>query len=138
MLSGIKESFENVAESIIEGIKNVLIEIFVPSEDFLSEKIEYLKNKFGIVDSIISTIDIFSQFFENVGTGTPPKIEMNFSSAKSKTKYGNTVTIDFSWYAQFKPTVDTMLSSIIWVMFVWRTFKRLPNIISGAGGDTNS
>lgn len=112
----------------------MLIEIFVPSEDFLSEKINYLKSKFGIVDSITSTIDIFFNFFKNVGNGKPPKIEIDFSSARSSINFGSKVTIDFSWYTQFKPMVDTILSSIMWVFFVWRIFKRLPNIINGTGG----
>lgn len=43
-----------------------------------------------------------------------------------------------SWYARYKPSVDIILSGILWIVFVWNTFKTLPSIINGVGGQVVS
>lgn len=38
-----------------------------------------------------------------------------------------------SWYARYKPIVDPFLSAFMWLVFSWRIFTQLPNIINGVG-----
>ena len=62
----------------------------------------------------------------------PPSITVNLSAARSKYNYGDTaICLDMSWYGEYKPYVDTFLSAVLWLTFVWNTFKNLPAIISG-------
>jgi len=52
---------------------------------------------------------------------------------------GGTVPfIDMSWYAEYKPIGDALLSSLLWVVFIWRQFRQLPGLISGMPGEFNS
>lgn len=44
-----------------------------------------------------------------------------------------TYSIDFSWYAPFKGTADTVISCFMYLGFLWILFKRLPEILHGAG-----
>jgi len=48
------------------------------------------------------------------------------------------MAIDLTWYAKYKPTVDAILSSFIWVVFAYNTFKDLPSIISGVGSGAHA
>ena len=42
-------------------------------------------------------------------------------------------SIDFSWYAPFKGTADTVISAFMYLGFLIAFWKRLPEIIHGAG-----
>lgn len=120
--------FTNAANFIIEGIKN----IFVPREDFLTEKVETIKSHFGFYSSIVDTVEVFKDFFSQTFEGEPPKITVDLSDSESKYNYGETAyVLDMTWYARFKPYGDKILSAIMLVFFAWRMFKALPSIISG-------
>lgn len=112
----------------MEGIK----ELFVPEKDYMTDKVEVIKSKFGIVESIEETINEFNKFMTRVLAGIPPRIEINLAAAEGGIDYGTTAyALDMAWYARYKPMVDTVLSSMMWAFFAWRVFKRLPNIING-------
>lgn len=110
----------------------------MPEGDFIKDKVSYLRSKFGIIDSVSGTVSVLGDFFDTVSDGVPPKIEMHLNKAESEYNYGDTaVALDMSWYARYKPTVDVILSSMIWLFFVWRVFVKLPSIIGGFSGQVD-
>ena len=139
-LDSIEKGIGSLAENIKNGIRDVLIEIFVPDEDFISGKIEELKSEFGFVALIIdSAQQITSIFTTSTFDGDIPVITMNLGKAESKYNYGGVVTaLDFSWFAKYKPTTDAILSGILWLLFIWRLFVKLPGIINGSSGSDDS
>ena len=62
---------------------------------------------------------------------------LQFTTAGTKNSYfslpARTYSIDFSWYKPFKPTADVVISAFIYLGFAIAFFKRLPEIIHGAG-----
>lgn len=62
---------------------------------------------------------------------------LQFTTAGTKNSYfslpARTYSIDFSWYKPFKPTADVVISAFIYLGFAIAFFKRLPEIIQGAG-----
>lgn len=62
---------------------------------------------------------------------------LQFTTAGTKNNYfslpARTYSIDFSWYKPFKPTADVVISAFIYLGFAIAFFKRLPEIIQGAG-----
>lgn len=62
---------------------------------------------------------------------------LQFTTAGTKNSYfslpARTYSIDFSWYKPFKPTADVVISAFIYLGFAIAFFKRLPDIIQGAG-----
>lgn len=67
-------------------------------------------------------------------TSAAPSIVIDFSKAKSVYGYnygGQTEVLDLSWYAEYKPTVDAILSGFLWLLFLWGVFKHAPGIIGG-------
>lgn len=107
----------------------------MPDTDAINAKLDELRAKFGFIDSVMSTIDYIKTFMDGVTGEYPPVIYMDLGAADSKYDYGGeVVALDLSWYEPYKPTVDAILSSIMWVFFCWRVYVKLPSIISGVAG----
>lgn len=71
-------------------------------------------------------------------SASAPSLTIELGEASASWFPGGTVkVIDFSWYAQYKPTVDSLLSGILWAVFIWAVFKKAPGIIQGASMDAN-
>ena len=145
LLSGIQDILDALAgwfDSLIQAvlgipdkIKEFLIEIFVPSEDYLSEKVNHVRSKFGFAESILATVHLVAASITGSGS-EPPVIYVELGNAESSYDYGGTVAIlDMSWYSTYKPTVDKILSAFLWICFIWKIFKQLPGIIGGMPGD---
>lgn len=121
---------EQLGKDIVDGIAS----IFVPSEDYLTEKYEYIKNKFNFMWDIIDIIKTLITEF-SINEDTPPVVEIDLSASNSQYDYGQTARVlDMSWYQPYKPIVDSFLRAILWGFFLWRLFVALPNIINGIGG----
>lgn len=140
LLEGLQTSFQTLTDSIsqiwdkavtalLDGIKA----IFVPSEDYMTAKVDVLRSKFPFIDSVISTGEFIRDSVS--GASGPPAIYVDLSLASSG-NYGSQKVLltDFGWYAQYKPKVDTILSAALWAFFGWRVFLKLPGIISGESG----
>lgn len=133
--------YENLLEAIIDLPRRIvafiidgLRSLFFPSEDFISSKFNGLKDEFVFVSSITDAVDLISTTFEDL-SDEPPVISLDLSAAEGKYNYGSTaVSFDLSWYIRYKSIVDSVLSAIILVFFLWRVFKNLPSIISGVQG----
>lgn len=111
----------------------------MPEGDFIKDKVSDLRSRFGIIDSVSGTVGVIEDFFETVANGVPPKIEIHLNKADSKYDYGEVAyALDMTWYAKYKPTVDTILSSMMWLFFVWRVFVKLPSLIGGVSGDVET
>lgn len=60
------------------------------------------------------------------------------TNIESKYYTGELTILNLSWYAKFKPYGDVVLTGFIYLLFLWRIFIHLPNIISGTGGGIES
>ena len=149
LLNGLKslgsifsDGFEFLSDCIIgllDGIRNILVTVFLPSEGFMDEKISSIRQEFAFADSIIGTVDILLDFFVIHTFDLPPVVDINLGTTEGKYDYGTSaLALDMRWYARYKPSVDIILSAFLWVVFVWNTFRDLPNIISGVGSSAVS
>lgn len=112
-----------------------MVSVFVPSEDFLSDKMQYISQKFGFVTTMFQVVEILLDGFGTGNEKEPPVVTMNLGNATSKYFYGEeSIVLDLSWYAPYKPMVDIFLRAVLWVFFLWRLFVALPNIINGVAG----
>ena len=113
----------------------MLKSLFVPPDDYFTNKVNSIKEHFSFVDKFIVVFKSFETFFKERDFTTAPKISVNLSSAEGNYNYGvSSVAVDLSWYDRYKPSVDIILGSIIWAVFLWNTFRDLPNIVRGVGG----
>ena len=125
------QALRSLGDYILNGIKS----IFVPSEDFITEKLEAVKANFPFVSSIIDTGKAIGLAFTGFYT-EPPIIYAELHNATGSYYYGDrAVILDLRWYSEYKPTVDVLISAFLWAVFCWRTFIKIPGIISGMPGD---
>ncbi len=123
-----------VGKVIIEGFKETLKDLFVPDADRFNKRFAVLRERFAFVDSFMGVVDDLFDSLQSASGASAPVIKIDLSRYAGRWSYGNSVvTIDFSWYAPYKGTVDALLAGIIWVNFIWRMYKRLPELIRGAG-----
>lgn len=120
---------------LVEMLGDLLKALFIPSEQRIVSLTETVTNKFSFIDSIKFAINSIKDLLNN--TGTAPSLSLELSATKYTDKQTVKI-IDFSWYKPFKPYGDLVLTGFIYVMFIWRMYITLPNIISGAGGYVSS
>ena len=125
--SNVVDSLLSIPELIGEKIRELFEEFFLPDEELMNERLETLRSEFAFVDSIAGFGDNLLETLQSSAGSSPPVITVNLG--KSTAKY--VITIDFSWYAQFKPMVDNIVAGIIWLTFMWHMYKKIPDIIHG-------
>lgn len=131
-LQAIKDGISSAASSVVSGFANALKSLFLPSETYFSDKIKPIEDKFKFAVEFIDLAKHIVALITN-GDVAPPSFTLDLSSVNTKYALGDSVTISFDWYAPYRDTVNRFLSGFIWLGFIWRTFKCLPDIISGSG-----
>lgn len=133
-LSNIWEELKTIPQKIADAIGQVLQNLFVPSEGFLQAKVDALAEKFPFAKSIAETGISLKNFFFSLGS-RPPIIYIDLGAATSWYPMGGKVAfLDLTWYAQYKPTMDVIISSFLWLCFAWRMLLSLPGILNGTSG----
>ena len=132
ILSGVTSAFEAVGQAIINGIKA----IFIPDSEFLTEKIDSVKEKFAFIDNIKDAFDNVSSLVTD-GNETVPVMTVDLSQAEGKYNYGTSAcALDMNWYSRFKPYADGIIIAFAYISFIFLVFKRAPEIIKGSGAIT--
>ena len=125
-------AFQSVGEFILDG----LTDLFVPDTEFITEKVDAVKDKFAFIENIKSAWNSLSDLLTSSDEEIP-KIKIDLSDAEGKYNYGGEVYIlDMTWYTRFKPTVDAVIIAFSYIGFIFLVYKRMPDIISGAGAIT--
>lgn len=130
----IEQGFASVAGAVAGGVSSALI----PSEGYMSNKLDELCNEFSFAASIADTGKDLKGFLTGLGS-VPPVIKVNLGAATGGYDYGGEVVlIDFSFYEPYKPQMDAILSAFLWLWFCWRVLLSLPGIVSGMQGSYGS
>lgn len=131
LLDGIKSLLSSLAENIVIPIKEFLVRLFVPELEEFRDKIDKIKGYFSFVSGIKESGELLFSVLTEVDP-EPPVLYVDLSAAESEYNWGEKVPIlDLSWYERYKPTVDVIVSAILWAFFIWRVYIRLPSLISG-------
>ena len=129
--NAIGDFFGDLLDGILEGLKD----LFIPKDEYFSEKLNMFRSKFGFVDTVLSFIERLKDALTSSEFGS---LEVDLSSAESDINYGGKVNIlDVSWYARYKDYGDMVVSAILWVTYLYSLWKQLPGVISGASGLVN-
>lgn len=122
-------------DNILFGIADLFSSLFVPRKSFLDKKINSLTSRFSFWQSMTATVNSFVTFLKNTDFTEPPVLMLDLSAANSTINYGlSACALDFTWYEPYKEDVDIILSAVLWLTFIWNSFRNLPNIINGTGG----
>ena len=124
--------------AIYEKMKTLFDDVFLPDPDKMQARLNHLNERFSFVESLSSFGTHVLKLLQNATGAKAPVVTLNLGSYRGKYGWGGAgkVTIDFSWYAEYKPLVDNLLAGIIWINWLWHTYKRIPEIIHGLGMTT--
>lgn len=129
-LADILTWIQSLPNAIAQAIADVLAAVFVPSEDFLTVKVEALRARFDWINPFIDFAKSLS-----FSSAEPPVIYIPLADAEGSYYFGpNMVFVDMSWYARYKAAGDLILSGFFWALFGWRMYLKLPGIINGVAG----
>lgn len=134
--AAIGQAFSSAISWLFDAISGLLTDLFVPDLTACSDTLTVYQDKFKWVPDLFGFV---KNFFDSLLCDEPPKIPIDLGKSEGSFDFGGKgYILDMSWYARYKGTVDTLLSGILWVFFLWRLFKRLPDILSGVGMVTDS
>lgn len=145
LLREIKEFIKNIPETLtniwkwVKTVPQILVDalaaVFIPAEGYLDAKVDTLLSTYTFLNGFSSDAKFLKSQLSGLGT-TPPVIYIPLGSSETSYSIGNdTIFLDLSWYAKYKPTVDAILSAFLWILFIWKLFLKLPGIVSGLPGD---
>ena len=109
---------------VVAGTQTIVVSDYATMGQAFSAKMGWIPQIF----------DFLAELRSRLNSGTAPKVAIDLSDAEGSYNYGGKVyVLDMSWYARYKPSVDTFLSGVMWICFGWAIYKRIPDIISGVG-----
>lgn len=127
ILNNILNAIDNLANSIINGIKD----LFIPSSDFFTDKINQFKSHFAFIDTFSNFVNKFTNLNRH---SAAPVVTIDFSKAESKYNYGGQAfALDLAWYSRYKVIGDIIITAFVYAFFIWRFYCRIPELIRGAG-----
>lgn len=131
-IAAVKEAVLAIPAVVTDAIVNALEGLFVPDLTLVESELDEFSGKFGWVEDLNS---LFDDFLFQLEAGEPPVIYLDFTKAEDSKYHGAglCLAIDFAWYEKYKPTGDLIVGAFLWVMYLWYLWKRVPDIISGAG-----
>ena len=129
--AGIPEFFRNFWDTITSFFSSM----FVPDEQKMYEVHQVVADKFGFVDAIIAGVNSMYNIINNIGVAEGYYIDL---PASKYTPMMKIKIIDLTWYQPFKSYGDTILTGFIYIIYLWRLFIHIPNIVHGSGGDMNT
>lgn len=133
-ISSLGDGLSSLGTHILDGIAS----IFVPSEGFMDDQIQEVKDSFVWYEQIQAVGTDLKTVFGQEEFNEAPVVTLHasqmVSSWSGKSYFAeDEVLLDFSDFADYRTSIHTILSVLLWVFFLWRLFARLPDIIHGAG-----
>lgn len=120
-------------QTLIDALLAALAAAFVPAAGYWDAKVAACTAAFPLFNSIIATGHGLSGFLSGLGT-RPPVIYIDLGSSTSWFLGGRQIFLDLTWYSQYKPTMDLVISGFLWLLVAWRFFLRLPGLLRGEDG----
>lgn len=133
-ISSLGDGLSSLGTHILDGIAS----IFVPSEGFMDEQIQEVKDSFVWYEQIQAVGTDLKTVFGQEEFNEAPIVTLHASQMKSSwsgKQYmsEDELVLDFGKFSDYRSSINTVMSVLLWAFFLWRLFARLPDIIHGAG-----
>ena len=128
-----------IISGLIQGLKELLIALFVPSDTAIAE----LKNLADEKLPVVAQLENWNNDLQNV-VSNPTKyasqftVSVDLSKANGKYNYGNgnINLLPIDWYLPYKEQGDLIITGIAWLVFLWNLYGRIPAILSAVSNST--
>lgn len=105
--------------------------LFIPSEERITAITNTVESKFDFIETIKIAVNSMEDIINNVGNS--PKLTISVGATKY-TEAQKLTVLDLSFYKDYKPYGDIVLTGFIYAMFLWRFFISIPNLVNASGG----
>lgn len=129
------KKFDEVLLDVHQKIEDLANPLSENNKGEFDSNIEKLKSDTA-VGSALELKDGMQNFYSNISGATPTaSLNVNLLPVKffGASVPAKTIKIDFSWYAPYRDTALSLWRFFLWVSYIFLVFKRLPDILSGAG-----
>lgn len=128
-----------IISGLIQGLKELLIALFVPSDTAIAE----LKNLADEKLPVVAQLENWNNDLQNI-VSNPTKyasqftVSVDLSKANGKYNYGNgnINLLPIDWYLPYKEQGDLIITGIAWLVFLWNLYGRIPAILSAVSNST--
>ena len=135
-LVDVKDSIVESVLSIPETIKGYIEELFTPTIDLKEELVAKFNEKIPI-DVLIKGKDDITAIFNGIRKKVPTIVVPLASTSLGKYGVGNLV-INFDWFEPYVDTVHGIISGILWLAFMLRSFYNTKHIFNATSGGANA
>lgn len=131
--TSVNQALLDLPEKIFTPVRDFLTDFFVPDQELFDQRVQHLHDKISWVTEFTEFGSRITELLSEASGNKAPVIRIKLSRDDDSIWNANDIVIDFSWYEPYKPAVDAILGGMLWLSFLWNIFRRLPDIISGAG-----
>ena len=125
-ITAIINAIQTLPQLIADNIESILSALFIPQVGF-SEHFATIENalreNMPFIATLIDTFTDVSERLQSAGSEAPV-----FSMSYDDTEI---VFIDFSMFNNYISEIRAIMLTVIWIVFIWHTAKRIPAIIHG-------
>ena len=139
LLSGIIGAINNLGKNITNFFNDLINILTFPVKQWLSYYSDVISH-FDFIKNIFTFVDLFGDFCER-DFSDPVQLEINLGNYSGKYDYGSqAVIMDLEWYTRewpsglcLKDIGDFIISSFLWLSFLWNLYCAIPDILAGSG-----
>ena len=139
VVTGILDLPGKIITGLIEGLKELLIALFVPSGTAVAE----LQDLVDVKMPVIGQLEDWVGDLQNV-VGNPTQyatqftVTVDLSKSNGRYNYGNDKVnlLPIDWYLPYKQQGDLIIVGVAWLVFLWNLYGRIPAILSAVSNAT--
>lgn len=139
VVTGILDLPGKIITGLIEGLKELLVALFVPSETAVAE----LQDLVDVKMPVIGQLEDWVGDLQNV-VGNPTQyatqftVTVDLSKSNGRYNYGNDKVnlLPIDWYLPYKQQGDLIIVGVAWLVFLWNLYGRIPAILSAVSNAT--
>lgn len=129
------KKFDEILLDVHQQIEDNVNPLSPNNSDAFDSSINNIKDNtfIGSANEMVTTFP--EQLKSALSKDSSPVLQFNTVAVKNSyfSLPAKTYSIDFSWWAPFKGTADALISAFMYLGFLIILFKRLPEILHGAG-----
>lgn len=121
VIDDIWETLQDIPGDITSLLKELLIELFVPSDTFFNN----WKNDFNNLLVTKLPYDTYNEFFDDIKAITQSKLE-----DITITVYGKECTVlTFAWYYEYQTTIDHWIRGVMFIVLIFYNLNQMYKIL---------
>lgn len=128
-----------IITGLIEGLKELLIALFVPSDAAVAELQDLVDVKMPVINQLESWVGDLQNVVGNpTQYATQFTVTVDLSKSDGQYSYGNDKInlLPIDWYLPYKAQGDLIIVGVAWLVFLWNLYGRIPAILSAVSNTT--